>query len=369
MRIAAVILAAGLSSRMGSSKPLLTLGDRSLLGHCRVLFAGCGVTDLLAVVGHRAEEVGAECVSLGLSAVENPDYRSGMFSSVRRAVSALPAGIEAFFMLPVDIPLVRPATVRSLLEAFAAGGNAVLFPTFTGRRGHPPLIPAGLIPPILAHDGDGGLELLLGRYPGREIAVWDEGILLDADTPEDLQRLRERQGRRAIPTRQETDALAGLLLSEQGLDHGRLVGRAAVALAEALNARGAGLDLDAVYCGGLLHDVAKGQPRHGERGAEMLAGLGLPEIGAIVVDHMDLPSPLDGRLTAREIVCLADKYISGTRRTGLGERYAEKLRLCAGDAAACRAIKERLERALALQALAEQSVGSSLDTLFDEAGL
>lgn len=369
MRIAAVILAAGLSSRMGACKPLLDLGGRSLLGHCRELFAGCGITDLLAVVGHRAQEVGGECAALGLPAVANPDYRSGMFSSVRRAVSALPADTAAFFVLPVDIPLIRPATVRSLLEAFAAGGNAVLFPTFAGRRGHPPLIPARFIPAILAHGGAGGLETVLADHPGKDVAVWDQGILLDADTPEDLQLLRDRQQRLAVPTRQETDALAGLLMTEPGLGHGRMVGRTAVALAEALNARGAGLDIDAVYCGGLLHDVAKGQPQHGLRGAEMLAGLGLPEIGAIVAEHMDLPASADGRLTEKEVVCLADKYISGTRRIDLGERYAEKLRMFAGDAAALRAIQERLERALALQALAEESVGTKLDTLFDKAGL
>jgi len=369
MRIAAVILAAGLSSRMGSSKPLLTLGGRSLLGHCRDLFAECGVAHLLTVVGHLAEKAGEEAATQGMLVTENPDYRSGMFSSVRRAVSALPADIEGFFMLPVDIPLIRPATVRSLLEHFATGSGTVLYPAFAGRRGHPPLIPAALVPAILAHDGAGGLETVLAGHPGREVAVWDEGILLDADTPEDLQRLRDRQKRISIPTREEAEVLAGLLLAEPGLTHGLMVGNVAVALALALNARGAVLDLDAIYCGGLLHDVAKGQPQHGLRGAEMLAELGLPEIGAIVADHMDLPAPADGRLKEREVICLADKFCSGTRRIGLEDRYAEKLRIFAGDAAARRAIRERLERAMALRTLAEQSIGMRLETLFDEAGL
>ncbi len=369
MRIAAVILAAGLSSRMGASKPLLPLGDRSLLGHCRALFAACGLTDMLVVVGHKAEDVGSEARFLGLRVIENPDYRSGMFSSVQKAVSALPADTDAFFMLPVDIPLIRPATVRRLLAAFVAGNGVILYPTFAGRRGHPPLIPAVLSQAILAHDGTGGLEALLSTYPGRELAVWDEGILLDADTTEDLQELRERQKRVSIPTRQETEALAGLLLAEPGLTHGRMVGQAAVALAEALNDRGAALDIDAVYCGGLLHDVAKGQPRHEQRGAEMMAELGLPAIATIVAAHKDLDVPADGRLTEREVVCLADKVISGTRRIDLGGRYTEKLRIFTGDAAACRAITERMERALALRSLVELSIGRSIDSVLDKAGL
>ena len=369
MRIAAVILAAGLSSRMGSCKPLLPLGGCNLLGHCRSLFAGCGLTEVLVVVGHQAEDVRTESAFLGLRTVENPDYRTGMFSSVQRAVSVLPEDIDAFFILPVDIPLIRPATVRRLLGDFAAGSGNILYPTFAGRRGHPPLIPAALIPAIQAHDGAGGLEALLGRYPGREVAVWDEGILLDADTPDDLQRLRERQKRISIPTRQEAEALAGLLLAEPGLSHGRMVGQAAEALALALNARGAALDIDAVCCGALLHDVAKGQSRHEQRGAEMMAELDLPAIAAIVAAHKDLAVPADGRLTEREVVCLADKVISGTRRIDLMERYAEKLRIFAGNASACRAITERMERALALRSLVELSIGRSIDSVLDEAGL
>jgi hypothetical protein len=69
------------------------------------------------------------------------------------------------------------------------------------------------------------------------------------------------------------------------------------------------------------------------------------------------------------VVCLADKVISGTRRIDLMERYAEKLRIFAGNAAACRAITERMERALVLRSLVELSIGRSIDSVLDEAGL
>ncbi len=367
MNTAAVILAAGLSSRMGAFKPLFCLGERSLLEHCWAIFHDIGLTEIRVVVGHRAGETAAEAESLGMKWVKNSDYRAGMFSSIRCGVATLSKEVDAFFVLPVDIPLIRPATLRAILTAFSGDNDTVIYPIFAGRRGHPPLIPAALIPAILSHDGVGGLETLLGQYQGTDVAVWDEGTLMDADTPEDLQRLQRRQVRISVPTRQEADALAGLLLSEQGIAHGRLVGRVAIALAQALN--GYRLDMDLLYGAALLHDVAKGQPRHEIRGAEMLSVLGLAEIAEVVASHKDLEPPNTGQLTEKEIVCLADKLISRSRRVRFEERYAEKLALFARDAGACQNIIGRRTRARALKALVEQAAARSIETILNEAGL
>jgi molybdenum cofactor cytidylyltransferase len=368
MKIAAVILAAGLSSRMGAFKPLLRLGEASLLGHCRALFAAAGLEEMLVVVGHRAGDTIAEAEFLGMKWTLNPEYRDGMFSSIRCAAAALPEDIDAFFVLPVDIPLIRAATLRMMLAAFP-GDDKVLYPVFAGRRGHPPLVPVSLIPAILDNDGTGGLRGLLRQYRSAGIAVWDEGIHMDADTPEDLQRLQRRLACISVPTRPEAEALAEIMLSEQGLVHGRLVGRTAIALADALNRRGYRLDLDLLYGGALLHDVAKGQLRHEVRGAEMLSALGLGEIAAIVAAHRDLGPPISGRLTEREIVCLADKLISGRRRVRIDEAFAEKLARSAPDADACQEINARKARALALMALVEKAAAGSIETILDGAGL
>jgi molybdenum cofactor cytidylyltransferase len=368
MKIAAVILAAGLSSRMGAFKPLLRLGETSLLGHCRALFAAAGLEEMIVAVGHRAGETLAEAESLGMKWACNPDYDAGMFSSLRCAAAALPEDIDAFFVLPVDIPLVRSATLRAMLAAFP-GDDSVLYPVFAGRRGHPPLIPASLIPRVLDHDGVGGLRNLLRQCRGADVAVWDEGIHLDADTPEDLQRLQHRLARISVPTRPEVEALAEILLSEQGLVHARLVGRAAIALADTLSRQGYRLDRDLLYGGALLHDVAKGEPRHEVRGAEMLSALGVGEIAGIVAAHKDLEPPISGRLTEKEIVCLADKLISGPRRVRIDEGYAEKLMRCAADTGACQEIIARKTRALALMALVEKAAARGVETILDEAGL
>jgi HD superfamily phosphodiesterase len=245
----------------------------------------------------------------------------------------------------------------------------VVYPTFAGRRGHPPVISATLIPAILDYEGAGGLETLLRQHRGLDVAVWDEGIHIDADTPEDLQRLQQRQAHIAIPTRREAEALAELQLSDQGLAHGRLVGRVALAIAQALDDKGITLNMDLIYGAALLHDVAKGQPRHEILGAEILSSLGLPEIAEIVASHKDLDAPANGKPTEKEIVCLADKLISGTRRVRIKERYAEKLLLFKKNSGMYQEIMGRKKRALALKALVEKAAAKSLESILKKSSL
>ena len=142
MTIEAVILAAGYSSRMNCFKPLLRLGGETLLAHCTATFHREQIRASV-VSGHRADEVADEAARLGLFCLHNPDYDQGMFSSVRHAVARL-ADIDAFFLLPVDVPLIYPATIAALIARF--DGRTVLIPTFGGKKGHPPLVPARFLP-------------------------------------------------------------------------------------------------------------------------------------------------------------------------------------------------------------------------------
>ncbi|KJS03544.1 MAG: hypothetical protein VR65_00855 [Desulfobulbaceae bacterium BRH_c16a] len=369
MNIAAIILAAGLSSRMGDFKPLLRLGGKTLLEHCRDLFQAVDLAEIVVVAGHCAEKTGNEAASLGMRWVRNGDFHTGMFSSIRCAVTALPKDIDAFFVLPVDIPLIRPVTLRTLLASFSDNDALVVYPTFAGRRGHPPVISATLIPAIMDYEGAGGLEALLRQHKGMDVAVWDEGIHMDADTPEDLPPLQQRQAHFAIPTRREAETLAELQLSDRGLAHGRLVGHAALAIARALDDKGIALNMDLIYGAALLHDVAKGQPRHEIRGAEILSSLGLSEIAEIVASHKDLDAPANGRPAEKEIVCLADKLISGARRVRVEERYAEKLLLFKKKSGMYQEIMRRKKRALALKALVEKAAANSLESILKKSFL
>ena len=358
-RFGAVILAAGFSSRMGAFKPLMDLGGTTVLERCVRLFRDAGIESPLVVTGHRAAEVRAEAARLGVPTVHNAGYEDGMFSSVRTAVSCL-SGLDAFFLLPVDIPLIRPATVTALLDAW---DGRVSYPLFQGERGHPPLIPCELVPGILAHDGRGGLQGLLEGQPALDVPVWDRGVLLDADTPDDFAALQRRASRLSIGERVEALALAEQSMPARGLAHGLAVAAVAVRMGESLNRDGAALDLDLVHNAALLHDVAKGWPGHEEAGGELLAGFGLPGLSGIVASHRDVPPPASSVLTEKEIVCLADKLVRCDKRIAVADRFGEKLALYRCDEEACAAIRGRLRNALALQSMVERACGLGIEEI------
>ncbi len=360
-RFSAVILAAGLSSRMGAFKPLMTLAGRTVLARCVETFRDAGIGDVLVVTGHRASEVQAEVEIMGVSSVHNPDYEQGMYSSVRTAVSSL-SGRDAFFLLPVDIPLVRSSTIAALIRAFDGG---IAYPCFMGERGHPPLVPAHLVPEILGHDGQGGLKGLLEAHSSQDVPVWDRGILVDADTPDDFEALVRRAARRHVGERTEADALAALSMPERGVAHGRAVSCVAVRLGREINLHGGALDLDLLHNAALLHDLAKGRPEHEARGGEFLAGLGLHGLAGIVAGHRDVPPPVSGVLTEKEVVCLADKLVRGSQRISVHERFGEKLGIYSHDAEACAAIRGRMDNALGLVAMVERTCGRGVEEILE----
>lgn len=373
MKVAALVPAAGLSSRMDGFKPLLPLGRGTVLGRVAETLRQAGVENILAVAGHRAEEVSAEAGRLGVSCVINPGYQKGMFSSVRVGIEALPPGLDAVLVLPVDIPLVRPQTIGRLLESL--DGAAVAYPAFAGQRGHPPLLAARILPRVLCWSGEGGLGGALeqiGRTERvREMACADANILFDLDRPEDYLEALRRQERQGRPSPAETAELLALHgVGERGLAHARAVASAAVAMAHALNEARSGqpealpatpiLDIPLVESAALLHDIAKGRPGHEAEGGRILEAAGFPDAAAIVKAHRDILLPPGSPISEREVVYLADKLFSGDRPVPILARFGEKLDRFGHDPEAFEAISGRRDRALAMLARVEAECGAGL---------
>lgn len=191
LHIGAVIPAAGLSSRMGRFKPLLPFGDSTVIEHA--VGTALAVCDTAVVIlGKRSDELRELLSRFGdrLIITENPDYAStDMLTSIQLGVRALP-DCDAFFLVPADMPLIAESTYRALVDAFDGSAEA-LIPTLCGRRGHPPLISASLIPGILGDTGGGGLRAILSRHTVREIPVEDRGCTVDLDTPADYEALKQ----------------------------------------------------------------------------------------------------------------------------------------------------------------------------------
>ena len=366
----AIILAAGFSRRMGRFKPLLHLQGRTVLARCVRTFQRAGVEDLIVVLGHRRQEVAAECERLSVPWVHNPEYAQGMYSSVCRGVATLPREAEAFFLLPVDIPLIRPWTLQAVRKAFLKEQPLVAYPCFQGKRGHPPLLSAGLTDEILHFSGEGGLRRLLQDYESRalDVQTFDRNTLLDMDRPEDFAQAEQRWTRMGCLDREEAWALIQRVypISEQGLAHGRAVAETAESLALSLNEAGCAVDTDLAYACGLVHDMAKGQPRHEAAGGRLLASLGLTDMSPIVAAHRDLELSMQARITAKEVVYLADKITRGPDRVRVQERFQEKLDLYSHDPEAVTAISRRLANARRVQERMERILGRPLQEVVPE---
>jgi CTP:molybdopterin cytidylyltransferase MocA len=362
---AALVLSAGFSERMGDFKPLMTLGGETLLERAVRLFQSVGVGAVHVVVGHRAAELTSRVEGVGGCCVFNPAYAEGMFSSVVAGAASLAAGTEAFFVLPVDIPLVRPATLRDLLAALPPGGSAVCHPTFGGRRGHPPLIGGHHIQRILSWREDGGLAALLGRLEAHalDVPVVDEGIHLDMDRPEDHRYLVERLERRGVLSPAECGALLEQLQVPPAVAaHCRAVADVALRMAEALNAAGAGLDLGLVRGAALVHDMLRGAPDHAVRGGALLRALDVPLMAEVVEAHMDIVVKAEGPVREAEVVYLADKLVKADRFVGLDERFGERLEQKTAAPQARSAARRRLDAARAIAGRVRAATGRSLES-------
>jgi molybdenum cofactor cytidylyltransferase len=365
VKIAAIVLAAGYSSRMGEFKPLLPLGETTVLERVVALFKCAGIEDVRVVVGHRLNDLLPLLERLHARPLLNDRYQDGMFSSVVTGVRSLEPEIDAFFLLPVDIPLVKRHTLDILLGAYPKDNSCILYPGFFGKRGHPPLIPGCHRNGILAWHGEGGLKSYLARYEADALLVEiaDEAILADMDTPEDYHRLCAMWQRRGIPTVRECEALLKNVMRCDGhlLYHCRAVARLALFLTEALNRAGCGLDPDLVAAAALLHDLAKGQRDHAEAGAKILTEMGYPVVADIVASHMDISLNEGEVIHENEIIYLADKMISGDRFVTIEERFQSRLESLKPNDNVRRMVECRLRNAQLIRKRLEMQLGRSLE--------
>ncbi len=188
MTTAALIVAAGMSSRMGDFKPLLNIGSISIAQRVVATFQQAGVEKIVMITGYNATALEKHLAGNGVVFLRNENYRSTqMFDSVCIGLRYLRDKCERLLFTPVDIPLFTAGTVRALLDS----GAALACPAVDGETGHPTLISASLFDAILADPGDRGLRGALERCGAEmlRLPVEDRGVLHDADTPEDYKAL------------------------------------------------------------------------------------------------------------------------------------------------------------------------------------
>jgi molybdenum cofactor cytidylyltransferase len=359
--ITALILAAGYSSRMGALKPLLPLARSTVLEEAVRRFREAGLDDVRVVTGHKAEELAPVLKKLAVTEVFNPDHDKGMLSSVLAGLRSLEPDVEAFFLLPADIPLVKPRTIDTLLRAYRDGWSRIIYPRFQGRRGHPPLIPVTCVAE-LPEDYEGGLRAFLSRHDAQalDLDVVDEAVLMDCNTPADYRGLQEYGLREDMPTESECRALwARHGVSEPVMAHCRVVAELARTLAIHLRCAGFNVNLELVVAAGFLHDLARGQPDHARAGARMLEAMGYRRVAQVVCSHMDLQLKLRS-FDEADLVYLADKCVEDDRLVTLEERFQNSLRRFATKPEALEAVVRRFQDARAIQGRVEEILGTSV---------
>lgn len=190
MSVAGIVLAAGSGSRYGQPKALVRFGGELLVERaCRLLAEG-GCDPVLAVLGAGSDRVRATATLP--RAVDNPDWATGMGSSVRAGLAAIPPGVDAAVIALADEPLVGPEAVRRLVAAWRAelpAGMHAVVATYAGQQRNPVLLTRTIFAEVSAAAvGDRGARVWLRSHPAAVIGVPcdDTGDVLDIDTPDDL---------------------------------------------------------------------------------------------------------------------------------------------------------------------------------------
>jgi molybdenum cofactor cytidylyltransferase len=188
-RVAALVLAAGRSARMGGENKLLEEVDSVPMVLRAVNAAAASrAASVTVVTGHEAERVKSVLAGRRVELVHNPDYAQGMSTSLRAGLAALPAQTQAAVVLLADMPRISAAHVDRLIEAFDPAQPAIVLPEKDGRRGNPILWPREFFPEMSAVTGDKGGRELLERHADRvhRLSMDDDAIFLDVDLPGDL---------------------------------------------------------------------------------------------------------------------------------------------------------------------------------------
>jgi|SRR5690348_1804610 len=188
--LAAVILAAGESRRMGSPKALVPFRGISFVQHLvnATRHARIGVRRI--VLGAGADEIRDQLGVDPAMIVVNPDWELGQLSSIQAGIRSLPEGTEGIVLCPVDHPLVSANLISNLIHQFDSSGKLIVLPAFRGQRGHPVIFRSTLYDELLAAPVDIGARQVVWAHPQDvdEVHTEEEGVVLNLNDPEALKK-------------------------------------------------------------------------------------------------------------------------------------------------------------------------------------
>jgi molybdenum cofactor cytidylyltransferase len=192
--IAAIVLGAGRSSRMGGPNKLLAeIGGKPLVRIAVDQVLASRARPVIVVTGHQRERVEAALAGLPVKVVHNPNFAEGLGTSLKAGIAAVPAEADGAIVCLGDMPQVDAALIDRLIGAFDPDKSAlVVIPTIDGKRGNPVVWARRFFADLMSVEGDIGARYLIGRYPEAvaEVALTGTAALTDVDTPEALEAVK-----------------------------------------------------------------------------------------------------------------------------------------------------------------------------------
>ena len=213
---------------MHEFKPMMVLGEDTMIERVIGNLKKAGVGQIVVVTGYRSEMLARHVEPLGVTVCENPDYATTkMYDSIRLGLKALQPDYDAVYITPGDVPLVRPETMLAMQDQ----PTQIVRPVCEGKPGHPVLFDGALVPELIAYDGKEGLRgaVMALKRPVIDLPVDDTGVLMDADTKEDFKALRsksmqDRSGGKLWPEIQITIARGDTILTPESAQFLEMIG-------------------------------------------------------------------------------------------------------------------------------------------------
>ncbi len=192
--ICAIVLGAGCSSRMGTQKLLLPFGQSTVISHIVNEILKSKVTKTYVVVGHEGERIIEELSDKPVTIIHNPDYKSGMLSSVRAGIRDIPREYDSVLIALGDQPSITTTLIDKMVQLFSVTGKKIIVPKYNDKRGHPILFSTIFRNEILTNFDNVGLRGIMQAHNNDvyEMIVPDHSVISDMDYPRDYQREIDR---------------------------------------------------------------------------------------------------------------------------------------------------------------------------------
>ncbi|NLB51526.1 MAG: nucleotidyltransferase family protein [Syntrophomonadaceae bacterium] len=190
IRIEGLVLAAGLSSRMGTNKMLIKVNGSVIIEKTIAVLMESPISNITIVLGNCSNEIMKALEYYPVNFIYNPDYESGMSSSIKCGIkwAAEQSDIEAVLVILGDMPFIKNDTISFLIEEYKKNNSAIIVPRYKGRNGHPVLFSREMFQYILTIKGDNGAREVINNFSDQVLFldVDDPGITIDLDTKQDI---------------------------------------------------------------------------------------------------------------------------------------------------------------------------------------